>query len=151
MTNRHSPSKASLASLLLTVFFALGTHAENKLLPGMPPPLDPNDIYAADRPGALSPVVKDFLPRIYVPNTESNTVTVIDPATYKVVETMQVGRQPQHVTPSWDLKKLWVLNDKGNSLTAIDPTTGKKGQTVAVDDPYNMYYTPDGKYAIVVA
>jgi YVTN family beta-propeller protein len=96
-------------------------------------------------------VVKNFPPRIYVPNTESNTVTVIDPATYKVIETMRVGRQPQHVTPSYDMKTLWVLNDKGNSLTAIDPATGKMGKTVRVDDPYNMYYTPDGKYAIVVA
>src|SRR5438128_11578338 len=49
------------------------------------------------------------------------------------------------------MTRLWVLNDKGDSLTAIDPTTGKKGETVPVDDPYNMYYTPDGKYAIVVA
>src|SRR4029077_14252953 len=92
--------------------------AQGKLLPGMPPPLDPRDIYAADRPSTLSPVVKNFLPRVYVPNTESNTVSVIDPATYKVIETFQVGRQPQHVTPSYDMTKLWILNDKGNSLTA---------------------------------
>ena len=117
----------------------------------MPALLDAHDIYAAGRPGALSPVVKNFVPRIYVPNTESNTVSVIDPSTYKVIETIPVGRQPQHVTPSYDMKKLWVLNDKGNSLTAIDPVTGNKGETVPVDDPYNMYYTPDGKYAIVVA
>src|SRR5262249_6743128 len=100
------------------------THA----LPGMPPVLNPQDIYAADRPDALSPTVKNFLHRIYVPNTNSNTVTVIDPATYKVIETIPVGAQPQHVTPSYDMKTLWVLNDKGNSLTAIDPATGKKGK-----------------------
>ena len=62
-----------------------------------------------------------------------------------------MGRQPQHVTPSYDLKTLWVLNDLGDSLTKIDPATGKKGETFSVEDPYNMYYTPDGKYAIVVA
>ncbi|HYR90874.1 MAG TPA: YncE family protein [Terriglobia bacterium] len=123
----------------------------NRALQGMPPLLDPNDIYAADRPGKLSPVVKDFPPRVYVPNTVSNTVTVIDPTTYKVVDTFAVGRLPQHITPSYDLKTLWVLNDKGNSLTELDPATGKKGKTIPVEDPYNMYYTPDGKYAIVVA
>jgi|SoiMethySBSTD1v2_1073268.scaffolds.fasta_scaffold29818_3 YVTN family beta-propeller protein len=132
--------------LIATVAFA-----QSKVLPGMMPLLDPNDIYAASRAGNLSGVVKHFLPRVYVPNTESNTVTVIDPATYKVIETFQVGKQPQHVVPSYDLKTLWILNDKGNSLTAIDPTTGKLGRTVPVDDPYNMYYTPDGKYAVVVA
>lgn len=117
----------------------------------MPPPLNSSDLYAADRPGDLSPVVKNYPPRIYVPNSSSRSVTVIDPATYRVIEEFRVGRQPQHVTPSYDLRTLWVLNDKGNSLTRIDPATGKKGNTIPVGDPYNMYYTPDGKYAIVVA
>ncbi|MFF8593312.1 hypothetical protein ACF061_18125 [Streptomyces sp. NPDC015220] len=120
-------------------------------LAGMPPVLDPKDVYAADRPGKLSPVVKDFPSRIYVPNTNSNTVTVIDPKTYKVIETIPVGRQPQHVVPSWDLKTLWVNNDLGNSLTPIDPRTGKAGDPVDVHDPYNLYFTPDGKYAVVMA
>ena len=124
--------------------------AENPL-PGMPPVADPHDLYSADRPGMLSPVVRDFVSRIYVPNTESNTVDVIDPSTMKVVDHFKVGRLPQHVTPSWDMKTLWVLNDKGNSLTRIDPKNGRKGETIPVLDPYNMYYTPDGKYAVVVA
>ncbi|MCX5439741.1 hypothetical protein OHB53_17620 [Streptomyces sp. NBC_00056] len=120
-------------------------------LPGMPPVLDPKDLYAADRPDKLSPVVKDFPSRVYVPNTESDTVSVIDPRTYKVIETIPVGRQPQHVVPSWDMKTLWVNNDKGNTLTPIDPKTGKVGRTVDVHDPYNLYFTPDGKYSIVMA
>jgi len=120
-------------------------------LPGMPPVADPDDIYSADRVNALAPAVQGFVSRVYVPNTISDTVDVIDPATYRVVDHFKVGRQPQHVTPSWDLKTLWVLNDKGNSLTRIDPKTATLGETVPVQDPYNMYYTPDGKYAIVVA
>jgi YVTN family beta-propeller protein len=120
-------------------------------LPGMPPVLDPHDIYAADRPGDLNPTVKDYPSRIYVPNSGSNTVDVIDPATYKIIEHFRVGKQPQHVTPSYDLKTLWVLSDLGDSETQIDPATGKKGKTLYVEDPYNMYYTPDGKYAITVA
>src|SRR5215471_18942791 len=143
--------KISRAALLACLIANGATISKDRLLPGMPPILDPHDIYSADHAGKLSPIVKSFPPRIYVPNTESNTVTVIDPATYKVIETMKVGRLPQHVTPSYDLKKLWVLNDKGNSLTEIDPATAKKGKTIRVEDPYNMYYTPDGKYAIVVA
>ncbi len=128
-----------------------GTRAGSGALPGMPPLLDPRDIYAADRPGNLSPVVRSFPARVYVPNSRSNTVTVIDPATYHVIDHFAVGRLPQHVTPSYDLTSLWVLNDEGNSLTRIDPATGKTTGNVQVSDPYNMYYTPDGKYAIVVA
>ncbi|MDT0464847.1 YVTN family beta-propeller repeat protein [Streptomyces gibsoniae] len=122
-----------------------------RVLPGMPPVLDPSDIYSADRPGRLSEVVKDFPSRVYVPNTNSDTVTVIDPKTYQVLDTIPVGRQPQHVVPSWDLKTLWVNNDLGNSLTPIDPRTGEAGKPVAVHDPYNLYFTPDGRYAVVMA
>src|SRR5437660_1542311 len=145
------PKKILRAALLVCLAANGATISRDRLLPGMPPILDPLDIYSADHTGNFSPAVKNFPPRIYVPNTESNTVSVIDPATYKVIETLRVGRQPQHVTPSYDMTKPWILNDKGNTLTAIDPATGKMGDTVAVDDPYNMYYTPDGKYAIVVA
>ncbi|MGD9734093.1 MAG: hypothetical protein AB7V58_00555 [Solirubrobacterales bacterium] len=99
----------------------------------------------------LSPVVRDFPERVYVPNSESDTVSVIDPHTYKVIDEFSVGALPQHVVPSYDLKTLWVTNDEGNSLTPIDPATGKPGKPVLVTDPYNMYFTPDGRYAIVVA
>src|SRR5438874_9308863 len=117
----------------------------------MPPLLDPSDVYAADRPGQVSAEVKDFRNLVYVPNSESNSVDVIDPTTFKVVEHFSVGRQPQHVVPSYDLKTLYATNDQGNTLTPIDPHTGKPGPTIPVEDPYNMYFTPDGKYAIVVA
>ena len=121
------------------------------LLPGMPPLLDPHDVYAANRPGNLSPTVSGFPERVYVPNSGGNTVDVIDPRTFKIIDHFAVGRQPQHVIPSYDLKSLWVLNDLGDSVTRIDPATGHKLDTIDVKDPYNMYNTPDGKYAIVVA
>jgi len=50
---------------------------------------------------------------------------------------------------------LWVANNgtrrRYGSLTPVDPKTGKPGQAIAVDDPYNLYFTPDGRSAIVVA
>ncbi len=119
--------------------------------PSMAPPLlNPNDVYAADRPGMLSPVVRRFPSRVYVPNSESNTVSVINPRTYRVMGQFPVGTLPEHVVPSYDLKTLWVNNDEGNSLTPIDPATGRTGRPVPVTDPYNLYFTPDGRYAIVV-
>lgn len=120
--------------------------------PGSVPPLiSRHDVYAADRPGRLSPVVRRFPERVYVPNSGSNSVDEIDPHTFKVVRHFATGALPQHVTPSYDLKTLWVSGDAGNSLTPIDPRTGKPGKRVPVTDPYNLYFTPDGRYAIVVA
>ncbi|MBM3736653.1 MAG: YncE family protein [Acidobacteria bacterium] len=120
-------------------------------VPGMPPILDPKDIYSAGRPGMLSEKVKQHLSRVYVPNNVTNVIDVIDPETFKIVDSFPVEREPQHVTPSWDLRWLWVGADQGNTLTKIDPVTGKKVATLKIEDPYNLYFTPDGKYAIVVA
>lgn len=124
-------------------------------LPGMPPVIDPGNLYSEIGPDRLSPAVAGALPRVYVPNRMSNDVYVIDPNSLTVVDRFKVGRNPQHVVPSWDLKTLWVANNAEHhtdgSLTPIDPKTGKPGRTIAVDDPYNMYFTPDGKAAIVVA
>jgi len=124
-------------------------------VPGMPPVVDPGNLYSETRSDKLSPAVAGALPRVYVPNLKSNDVYVIDPATRKVVDRFRVGVNPQHVVPSYDLKTLWVTNNAegrtDGSLTPIDPTTGKPGKAIAVDDPYNMYFTPDGRSAIVVA
>jgi YVTN family beta-propeller protein len=117
----------------------------------IPPILDRNNIYAAGRPGLLSPVVRHDPALVYVPNSKSNTVDVISQKTFKVVEHFPVGALPQHVTPSWDLRTLYVTNDLSNSLTPIDPRTGRPGKPIAALDPYNMYFTPDGRWAIVVA
>ena len=125
--------------------------SRDQALPGMPPIIDPTNIYSETAVGKLAGAVRSFPERVYVPNSGSNTVDVIDPSTFKVVNHFSVGRQPQHVTPSWDLKSLWVLSDLGDTITRIEPATGLKRETIAVKDPYNMYYTPDGKYAIVVA
>ena len=124
-------------------------------VPGMPPVLDKTNLYSETVAGRISAATAGALPRVYVPNRGANTVSVIDPATLKVVDTFKVGINPQHVVPSWDLKTLWVANNAegrtDGSLTPIDPKTGKPGPSVPVEDPYNMYWSPDGQFAIVVA
>ncbi len=151
----------SVAALLVWFFATGGSGGGGRDVPSptagsaaagfkVPPLLDPHDVYAADRPGRLSPVVRRFPSRVYVPNSESNTVSVINPHTYKVIDEFPAGTLPQHVVPSYDLKTLWVNNDEGNTLTPINPATGKPGRPVPVTDPYNLYFTPNGRYAIVV-
>ena len=117
----------------------------------IPPPLSATNVYAADRPGLLSPVVRHDPALVYVPNSKSNTVDVISQRTFQIVGHFAVGTLPQHVTPSWDLRTLFVTNDLSNTVTPIDPRTGRPGRPLAALDPYNMYFTPDGRWAIVVA
>jgi DNA-binding beta-propeller fold protein YncE len=112
---------------------------------------EPVNVYAADAAGMFSPQVHGDPALVYVPNSMSNSVDVISQRTMRVVASFPTGALPQHVTPSWDLKTLYVDNDLGNSLTPINPRTGRPGRPIPVEDPYNLYFTPDGRFAIVVA
>ena len=154
MRNFLSQSLVFFAATVL-LSSALPAAAQEKSAPGMPPLIDPNNLYSETRSDKLSPTVAKHLNRVYVPNRSSNDVWVIDPETLKVVSKFKVGINPQHVVPSWDLKTLWVNNNAegrhDGSLTPIDPLTGKPGKNIPVDDPYNMYFTPDGAFAIIVA
>lgn len=59
----------------------------------------PVDIYAADRPNALSDVVKHDRALIYVPNSLSDTVDVIDPTTRASSSTSRSAGYPNTSFP----------------------------------------------------
>ena len=152
------PSRLPIATSLVLGVAALAfaqAPATVTTVPGMPPVPDAANLYSEIAAGKMSAAVAGDLPRVYVPHLRSNDVYVIDPATLKVVDRFKVGQNPQHVVPSRDLKTLWVANNAertpNGSLTPIDPKTGKPGAPIPVDDPYNMYFSPDGRSAIVVA
>jgi len=152
---------AVAAVLVLSTLAQSAQAAEEKSTPaiatvdGMPAVLDSRNLYSEAAAGHLSPAVTGALERVYVPEVRANRVDVIDPATFTVVGQFRAGPKPQHVIPSWDLKTLWVAGSGGRhsrgSLTPINPFTGKPGATIRVTDAYNMYFSPDGKSAIVVA
>jgi YVTN family beta-propeller protein len=116
-----------------------------------PRPSGPVNVYAHIAAGMMNPKWAQDPYRIYVPNSLSNTVSEINPRTYRVIRTFPVGGQPNHITPSWNGSVLWVNNTDGYSLTPISPKTGLPGRPVPVADPYNLYFTPDGKSALVMA
>jgi hypothetical protein len=137
--------------IVFTIALLLPITAQAAPLEGMPPVLDPNNIYAADSPNNLSDVVKGVRELVYVPNYRSSSVSVIDPKTYKIIKTIKTKAGPQHIVPSWDLKTLWINNNKANYLTPIDPMTITAGKSIYAHDPYNLYFTPNGKYALTMA
>ena len=104
----------------------------------------------------FSPAVAGHLSRVYSPNLLTGRVDVIDPETFKVIDSLVAIPSPEHIVPSWDLQTLWVSGDisyRGGhaDVMPIDPKTGKLGKAIDVPDSYNMYFTPDGKSAIIVA
>jgi YVTN family beta-propeller protein len=155
VTTRQGRKAWAAAAALAIGAIVLAAQAAVETVAGMPPVPDQANLYSEVAAGKMSPAVAGDLERIYVPNLRSNDVYVIDPAAMKVIDRFKVGIGPQHIVPSWDLRTLWVTNNAegrtDGSLTPIDPKTGKPGKAVMVDDPYNMYFTPDGKSAVVVA
>ena len=111
----------------------------------------PTRPYALTGAADLSAEARRARTLVYVPNQQAGTVQIIDPRTYAVIATKAVPRSPEHVVPSHDLRRLWVNSDAGNALTPVDPRTGAFGKPVPVRDPYNLYFTPDGRYALVMA
>jgi DNA-binding beta-propeller fold protein YncE len=154
-TSTATPTSSDGPSSSPSVTPSARTHTSNRgsaPLPGMPPVTDPQNIYANAGANMLSRAVRHVPYRIYVPNSEGSSVTVINPRTMSIIRTFPTAENPQHVVPSYDMKTLYATNDRGNSLTEINPRTGKRvGADIPVTDPYNMYFTPDGRYAIVVA
>jgi YVTN family beta-propeller protein len=116
--------------------------------PSEPPP---GGIYAGPVSGELDPRVADLPHRVYVPNETSNDVAIIDPQTFQVVGRLAAGSAPEHISPDWDFSKLYVSNMNGASLTVLDPVTEQVIETMEVPFPYNLFFTPDGSKAIVVA
>jgi len=118
-----------------------------------PSPSEPavGGVYAGTVGGVIDPAIADLPPRVYVPNELSNDVAVIDPQTFEVVGRFNVGLAPEHVSPDWDLSTLYVNNMNGATLNVIDPTTEQSVETMDVPFPYNLFFTPDGSKAIVVA
>jgi DNA-binding beta-propeller fold protein YncE len=117
----------------------------------MPPVTNPANVYAAAGAGMLSPAAAAAKPLVYVPHTGSGEVMVIDPATFKVVDSFPAGREVQHVVPNYDMTALYATDDIGNTITPIDPKTGGHSPRIPIVDPYNMYFLPDGSAAVSVA
>jgi DNA-binding beta-propeller fold protein YncE len=115
------------------------------------PTRDGANLYSHTMAGMLTPVTRRARYLVYVPDSQGEGVHVINPATYREISYFRTGAVVQHVVPAWDLRTLYATNDVGNSLTPIDPNTGRPaGPNIPVADPYNMYFTPDGRRAIVV-
>ncbi len=118
-------------------------------LPGMPPVLH-NDVYAATGADSVAARVAHDPAYLYVPDSQGSTTTVIDQRSHTVVRVIRSGELSQHVSPSYDLRTLYVDASAANQLVAINPRTAKVQRRIPVPRPYNVYFTPDGRQAIVM-
>ncbi len=114
------------------------------------PPVIGNDVYSRTRAGMLAPRVRHDPSLLYVPDSQGSTVTVISQRTHRIVRVIPTGYLSQHVVPSYDLRTLITNSSYANELVEINPRTGRRTRSVSMTRPYNLYFTPDGKTAVVM-
>lgn len=109
------------------------------------------NVWAATATSALPASVADIPARVYVPNERDYTISVIDPATMGVIATLPAGILPEHVGPDWDFSRLYVSNYFSTELTVLDARSGAILSPISAPLAYNLYFTPDGSKAVVMA
>lgn len=86
---------------------------------------------------------------VVVLNSGDATVSLLDQATYKEINTFSVGKEPHHLMATPDNKSLIVASATGNQLIFLDPKTGEvQRQLRGIIDPYQIGFSPDQKWFV---
>lgn len=90
-------------------------------------------------------------PSVYVTNTASDTVSVIDTITNEVTATIKVGEEPRGIAVSPDGSTVYVTNFQDATLSIIQRATNAVTDTIPVGDgPVGVVVAPDGARVYVV-
>lgn len=101
---------------------------------------------------ALGAQAQHARPPVFVLNSLSADISVIDPESFTVVKRIPTGKEPHHLYLSPDEKSLVVANALGDSLTFVDPRTAEVQRVLRnVPDPYHLRFSPDMKWFITAA
>jgi YVTN family beta-propeller protein len=112
-------------------------------------------------PGAISPLYRGqllvhgmgFSPdhrTLAVVSIGSNSITLIDTASNKVLGVIYIGRAPHEAFFTPDGKELWATVRGENYISVIDPVGMKEIRRVqTANGPGMVLFRPDGRYAFV--
>jgi YVTN family beta-propeller protein len=84
-------------------------------------------------------------------NSNDDSLSVIDTATYKEISRTYIGRAPHHLMMTPDGKTLIVAMAGGDELVFIDRATGVFKQRIAASDPYQVGFSPDAKWFVATS
>ncbi len=86
---------------------------------------------------------------VMVLNSRDDTMSLIDPHSYKEIRRVPIGKGPHHLLPTPDGKYLLVADSTGNALQVVDPLTGARIRTIPdIADPYHLGFSPDGRWFV---
>jgi YVTN family beta-propeller protein len=99
---------------------------------------------------AMLPRLAEAEPFVYVTNSGSNNLSVIDAATNTVTATIAVGNRPIGVAISPDGTRAYVANSDSNSLSVIATSENTVIATIPVGSfPQGLAVSPDGSHVYV--
>ena len=81
-------------------------------------------------------------------NSDDDSLSIIDTATYKEISRSYIGRQPHHLIVTPNGKSLIAAMASGNELVFIDRATNTVQQRREASDPYQIGFSPDGKWFV---
>lgn len=89
---------------------------------------------------------------LYVTNTKSDSISIIDTSTFEVTGTIPLGKgKPNRIVFHPDGKTAWVVYDKSRDLGVVDAEAQRLLKRVKIGgNPYNLAFSPDGRYLYVL-
>lgn len=89
---------------------------------------------------------------LYITNTKSDSISVIDTNTFEVTGTIPLGKgKSNRIAFHPDGKTAWVVYDKSRDLGVVDAEAQRLVKRVKIGgNPYNLAFTPDGRYLYVL-
>ena len=85
----------------------------------------------------------------FVINSNDASVSLLDMASHTEIRRIPLLREPHHMALTPDHKSMVIGDTTGNALFFLDPTTGAMQRHVTISDPYQIQYSPNGKYLTV--
>ncbi|MFT8646148.1 YncE family protein [Gluconacetobacter sp.] len=82
----------------------------------------------------------------FVLNSADATISEFDIDTHQEVRRVSVLREPHHTAPTPDGKYLLVGDTAGNMLFFLDAVTGERLKQIPLADPYQLQFSPDGRF-----
>jgi YVTN family beta-propeller protein len=85
----------------------------------------------------------------FVINSGAASISVIDVATHKELRRIPVLREPHHMALTPDHRYLLVGDTTANEVLFLNPRTGVLEHRMPMADPYQLTFSPDGKFLTI--
>ena len=85
----------------------------------------------------------------FVINSGAASIGVYDVTTHRELRRIPVLREPHHMALTPDHRYLLVGDTTGNQLLFLNPRTGVLEKRMPMSDPYQLVFSPDGKWLTI--